>query len=280
MNSLKNPKKKPAVVIGRLFFICAYFICVLLFSVSSGQQLTQETKSLCNQTMLNIFNDIIEAKKKYPELKDFDKQTLKLNSLGVYSIIYQHQGFSAPYEFGLTLISMDSASPYAAKPNAFSYSFPLLGVKFIGYQIFNGQSGLFDIQNPLQKYGQFLWDEQQKYMPLQLILQPMQPFFHIGESIEFTVTLRNVSKRILQVKDLNDQTLYFIYNNQAWGAKEINPQVSSNLQKIILKAGDSISKTFRSEGFQTPLEFEIYCSYGLAFQGVRPSSSLKIRIVT
>ena len=64
-----------------------------------------------------------------------------------------------------------------------------------------------------------------------------------------------------------------------WGAVEVNPAEVPD-QRVVLKAGESIQKTFRGPPMYTPQEFEIYVSYGLTYHGVKPSNTLKIKVVS
>ncbi|HBR14755.1 MAG TPA: hypothetical protein DD723_04325 [Candidatus Omnitrophica bacterium] len=261
--------------------VMIFLWCSTLF----GQELNldEETKALCNQVMLNIFDDIYAAKDHYQELKDFDKDLLVKNRHDIYSLQYvYHAPFdrtaASVYEFGITILGLRDENIFSDKENVFSLGFPLLDLRFIGYQIKGLKQKQFDILGPVQTHGQLLWNQQQRNLPVRLILESVKESYQVGEEIDFIVTLKNLTKRNIKVKDLSEGTLYFLYNNAAWGAREVDPQNDAGIKQIILKPLESISKRFRGEGSNSPKEFEIYGSYGMTYKGVNPTSMLKIQV--
>ena len=77
------------------------------------------------------------------------------------------------------------------------------------------------------------------------------------------------------VKDINDSTLYCLFNNKSWGTQA---QGVSGTKDIVLKSGQSLRRQFVGEKLKEPQEIEIYCSYGLSIKGVKPSGILKVKV--
>ena len=243
----------------------------------------EETKALCNQVMMNVYHDISEAKAVYKELGSFNETALSFNAKGIYSIHYKYiepEGIlkRESYEFGLTIVGFKDPNIFPSDGPSINLGFPLLNLKFIGYQKKTLKRKQFDIQIPLAKHGQILWNHQQKYMPYQLSLEPVKEEFKINEPIEFTVTLKNSTNKNVLVKDLDSKTLFFLYDDKVGGATEVGA-AAKDIKDVVLKSQELISKRFRINGVPNPKELEIYCSYILTYQEVKPSASLKINVV-
>ncbi len=265
-------------MIMKKIFLSIMMILLVSTAFAQSPRLDEETKKICNEVMTAIFTDILAAKNRYDGLSGFDNPALTQNQYGIYAINYKNQDpNSRSYEVGLTILGIDDPSPYAKKEGNFALGFPFLKLKFVGYQMRTMRSRQLDVEGLIQRYGQRLSDYQQKYMPLKLVIERTKDTYKTGEPIEFTVSLKNTSMGNLVVKDLTDSTLFFLYNNRAWGATEVNPGTSSAKQ-IILKHGESISKRYRGNGFSSPKEFEIYVSYGMTFQGVKPTNTMKVKV--
>lgn len=268
---------------GKILLVLA--IVFLNFADTSLAQpplISDELKELANKTVMNIYYDIVSLKDRYPELKDFGEQSKVINKHGILAINYSYTQVDPtlgeiPYAFGLTVTTIDDTIFQTAKEYAFNITFPLLGMKFAGYKIVNFKSKQFDIEALLQKHGQALWDYQQNYMPVRLNLKPAKESYQTGEDIGFEVTLTNTTNVNMKIRDLTADTLFFVYDNKTWGAWEMSPGVST--KEVVLKANQSMSKVFRGNGFHAPKEFEIYCSYGMTFKGVKPAASLKVKVV-
>ncbi len=270
-------KIKSLIIISCIVFLCAIVFFRKAFS------LDQETKDLCNQVMMNIFDDLEKQKEVYPELSNFGSSNLTTNQFGFYNIQYKFEDKTQPennqiFEFGITIVGINEPRAFATKRSTFDLGFPLLDLRFSGYQRRNINTRRFNLEEIVQKEGQVLWDSQQKYMPYQLKITAVKSEYKVGEDIDFIVSLCNTTQSNISIKDLSSNTLYFLYDNKMWGAVEVNPDEVPDRQ-IVLKAGEVIRKTFRGPHMNTPQEFEIYVSYGLTYQGIKPSDSLKIKVV-
>ena len=268
----------------RLTLTIIFFFIASFLAFAGEPQLDEEVKALCNKVMLNIYNEIMEAKKQYKELENFTEAALSKNQHGIYSIEYRYLMSEGAvkdqiYEFGLTIAGMQDSNFYAPGRQLFNLGFPLLKLEFIGYQKKIFRTGQFDIEGPLKKHGLLLWDYQQRFVPYKLTIEPVKEEYKVDEPIEFIVTLKNLSKKNIIVKDLNEQTLFFLYGGQPWGAQEMNSSQVKFLKGVVLKSDESISKKFQGNAFSSPQEFEIHCTYGFAYEGVQPSATLKIRVV-
>ena len=249
-------------------------------SVSKGQ-FDDSLKNVSNRVMIAIYNDILSMKEAQDNLVDFGQHVLSLNQYGIYSLEYRHKISGGVrdgefLEFGVTIVRPEDTNFGEFGRQAFNFGFPLLDVKFAGYQRTNRKWMRFNIQDIVQKNGDPLLEEQKKYLPLKLSLITDKEYYKVGENIEVTATLENVSRRNLWVKDLDAKTLYFLYGNAEWGTVEIG---QAKRERFILKPGEKVHKKFVGSGSRVPREFEIYCSYAVTYQGVKPSSVLKVKVV-
>ena len=246
-----------------------------------GKNIDTPTKEVCNKVMLNIYHDLIASKDKYRELEQFDEKALYENQYGIYAIVYKYekqgeQGRNYLFEFGLTIVGIDDPIFQDQGEYAFNLVFPLLNVKFAGYQKRSVTRYRYDISSAIKSQGVLLEDHQQNYMPLRLILKADKEIFTTNENVFFDVELHNVSNRHMRVKSLNDSTLYCLFGDKRWGTSQVSVPKA---EEFILKSGELTKMGFMGEAFKKPREMEIYCSYNLSIQGVKPSDTLKVKIV-
>lgn len=261
-------------------FLKTLILGLLIIGNAWALEINPETKELCNTVMMQIYDEVSTAKIKHPELSDFDKNALTTNEYGIYLLKYNRTDPTTQktFEFGVTIIGLNDPTFFKGQRSNFDLGFPLLNLRFTGYKKRAYASREFDIEQSVQRAGQILWDHQQKFIPYQLKLKAVKTEYKVGEGIEFTVSLQNKTQHNIIVKDLSGNTLYFLYNNKMWGASEVNPSEVPD-QQIILKPGESTQKTFIGPATKSPQEFEIYASYGLTYEGVKPSDTLKIKVV-
>ena len=268
---------------GLLFL---FFFAATSFIHAEEIQIDEETKQICNQAMLNIYDDILAVKEKHKELVNFGENSFYENKYGIYTIVYQYDGDTAdnpdlkrketPYAFALTVDKMADIT-FKQKEGAFNYGFPLLGIKFSGYQKKHVIRSQFDILPLVDKHGTLLSDHQQKYLPLRLYLRPLKENYRVRDDIEFEVVLKNVSKRNMIVKSLGYDSLYFLFNNEVWGASPSGGVKGG--ESLVLGAGQSISTVFKGASFQRPQEFNIYCVYRMTIKEINPYGILTLKIV-
>jgi hypothetical protein len=258
------------------------------YSTKSSDRVSPPTmdaflKDLCNQVMFAIYQDITTFKEEYMELEDFGPYVLSENQYGIYSLEYEYivsEGFQKGERiaFGVTIVRLDDTNFNQYGNQAFAFGFPLLDLKFSGYQQESRRQEAFDIQKVIQKNGNLLLAEQNKHLPLKLTLETVKENYHVGEDIEIIVILQNVSSKNFWVKELSEDTLFFIYGDTHWGTRKIGPKKQQKIKRQILKQGQRISERFVGSGFLEPQEIEIFGSYVVTFKGVNPSSFLKIII--
>ena len=247
------------------------------------ERFDEPLKNICNSVMIAIYNDILSIREDYDNLVDFGKHVLSQNQHGIYAIEYQHKILDGARKgeflvFGVTIIKPEDTNFNEFGQQAFNFGFPLLDVKFAGYQQTNRKWMKFNIQDVVQRNGDPLLEEQKKYLPLKLSLKTDKENYKVGENIQITVTLENVSRKNLRIKDLDEETLYFLYANTKWGAVIVGEK-NKKKKKFILKPGQKIHKKFIGSGSSVSHEFEIYCSYAITFKGVKPSSVLKVKVI-
>jgi hypothetical protein len=270
--------------------LCGVFLFSSYTGVNAQEELDKEKlKALCNKTMVNIYNDLLEAKSKYSDLKHFNVDSLTKDENGVYVIEYEAKekvlgkySRERTYAIGVSIIDINDTRyrrERGSRKKIFEYGFPLLGIKFQGYRRKGLRSKEFDIQASVQKNGKLLLMEQDKYLPLELILESQKEAFKVNEDIKFDVTIKNRGGQSYKIKDLNSQTLFFVYgDNTTWGAQQIGTKKYATDKYVLLKPGRSVTKTFAGSGFDIPKEYEISCFYVMTFSGVNPSGLLNIKV--
>ncbi|MCK5081281.1 MAG: hypothetical protein KAR31_00105 [Candidatus Omnitrophica bacterium] len=231
--------------------------------------------------MIAIYNDILSIRGDHDNLVDFGEHVLSRNQHGVYTIEYQRKISDGARKgeflnFGVTIVKPADANFNEFGRQAFNFGFPLLDIKIAGYQQTNRKWMKFDIQDVVRRNGDLLLEEQKKHLPLKLSLKTDKEYYNVRENIEVTVTLENVSRSNLWVKNLHNETLYFLYGDAKWGTVAVGEK---RKRKLILKPGQKIHKKFVGSGSSIPREIEIYGSYNMTFKGVKPSSVLKVKIV-
>ena len=265
-----------------LLFTCSFYPSM---SFAEEEGIDKATKEICNQTMLNIYYDILAVKDKYKELLNFGETAFFENKYGIYTIVYQYEGTTddkpelkrkaTPYAFAITIDRLNDIT-FKQKEGAFNFGFPVLGIKISGYQQKHVIRKQFNVLPLIDKYGAALSDHQQKYMPLRLYLKPLRESYHVRDDIEFEVVLKNVSKRNMIVKSLGYNSLYFLFNNEVWGTSPAGG--TSGGQDSVLQPGESLSTVFKGASFQRPQEFEIYGVYKKTIEGINPYGILKVKV--
>ena len=238
----------------------------------------EELTPLYNEILNDIYAYVMSVKDEYPELKNFGENTLGKNQYGIETVDYNAQAADLGYSFGLSIVKIDDPNPFRSDKTAFDYGFPVLGIKFTGFQRRLAHRDRFDILKVVQYYGQRLLEEQRKFMPLILTVTPIKETFQVGENIEFIVSLKNQAKTNFAVKPLNTQTLSFIYDDVIWGAKEKNTKKADN-KEIILSPGEEVARKFIGSSFPQARQLEVYCSYIKTYKGISAFDILKINII-
>ena len=128
------------------------FLLIVTPSMVSAQVMRLDADNIaqCNQVIEKIFNDVMKAKSQYPELKDFTGGLLTKNKYGLNTFHYKHEdvdanGRTIAYDIALSIVGLNDVNPYSTDDNAFDLGFPLLGMKFSGYQKRTFKSRQFDV---------------------------------------------------------------------------------------------------------------------------------------
>ena len=278
----KGVKIKRTFVFTKRIFIIGL---VIFFSSRVYAQVPffdEKTKEICNKVIVNIYKSILEAKDQYEELAGFDENTLYENKYGFYTISYQYQDphlqeSQEPYEFLVTITRIDDEPKRYPGFEDRHDKFPVLDLRLSSFIKRNRQWHFYNIERPIDKNTGALYEYQQEFLPLQLVLKTAKDTFQVNERIEFEVILENRSSQSFKVKNLTEETLFFKIDNKEWGTDPTLPQAGS--PEVVLPAHDSIHRTFRGESFKRPGEIRIDCTYNLGYKGVLPFGTLKIKIV-
>ncbi|MBU0467719.1 MAG: hypothetical protein KJ736_01485 [Candidatus Omnitrophica bacterium] len=256
------------------------FFTILLLSFSTFAQnevfIEKATGELCVRVMDDIFVEIVRLKIKHEELEGFTENNVSMNDYGFKAIQYEYNYKNRKNSFGVTIVGLNDEHFKKSQGNIFELKFPILGVKVQGYQNYIPKGKRFDIKAVTDVFGELLRERQTKYLPFQLTVEAEKKVFKTREDIVFKVTLKNTTNKIMVVKDLSQETLFFVYNNKEWGASEIDRATYNKVKKITLREGESIEKRFMSNGYSFPREFNVFCSYVMSYKGVRPSTIMSI----
>lgn len=244
---------------------------------------SQENVAYYNEVMEMIYQDIFAVKEDYKELIGFGPQSVTKNPHGVNSIHYQYKDPDGPtkgmpFEFGVTIVPENKLNFYSSNENEFNLGFPLLNVKFTGYQIFNARSKQFKVYDSVVKHGSLLYSQQAKYLPLRLTIETPKKEYKVGEQIDFKISLTNRSDHSIEVRELNENTLYFLYDQISWGAKNYVAAKVRKAELIRLKPGESTSKSFSGKSFSKPVTFQILAQYALTFEGFNPTNVIRVKV--
>ncbi|MBN1869471.1 MAG: hypothetical protein JW847_02700 [Candidatus Omnitrophica bacterium] len=255
-----------------------------IFSTVPKGQVSDSLKDVCNRVMMTIYDHIYSVKKDFDNLVDFGPQALSTNQYGIYAIEYEHEISEGMrkgefLKFGVTMVRPKDVIFNEYGRRAFNFTFPLLNVKFAGYQQSNRKWLRFNIQEIVQANGDPLLGEQQKYLPLKLSLGTDKEIYKVGENIEVMVALENISLKNLWVRNLDEQNLYFLYGDAQWGAVAALDKKERKRERLMLEPGKKVSRRFVGSSSTIPREFEIYCSYAVTFQGVKPYGVIKVKVI-
>lgn len=264
----------------KILITCVFFLLLSCRAAVAGSPFPPDLISISNDVMTKIFQEILAQKDSYPELAEFGMENLEKNSQGVYVIQYMapesQYNRDGRYSFGVTIEPMDGQA-FSEKKGAFSYGFPLLGLKFSAYQPTYLRRGEFNLQPVINRSGLPLSLEEQKHSPLRLDLVTDKDVFRVGEPLEFDITLTNVSDTNMLVRKLSHETIYFLINEQPWGTPP-----SSNAKTGAasgLAPGESLKMHFAEDGYRTPGYIDIHAVYRMNIKGVHPFTTKHIEVV-
>ncbi len=246
--------------------------------------LDEATKELCNKIMMDIFTEIRDSQGQFPELQGFNENNLSKNPYGFLSINFENPKYVSPgrdyyYKFSLTIDGMEDQSPREPNSQPLQFGFPILGLKFQGYQVMRIRGRHFSLTPLIEKFGRVLYDHQQKYVKLKLVIEPEKRIYKIGERISFKVSLKNLTGQSLKVKPLNDKTLFFTINDRVWGTQPETAQPGESVKEEVLYPTYSVSRSFKGDSFRTSGEVEIRCTYNMVYKGVLPVTSTRLKII-
>jgi len=238
------------------------------------------TREISRKVILNIYRDILAVKDQHPELAGFDEDCLYENRRGIYAIVYKQKDFDMekqrdPADFGITIDAMADET-FPGRPANLNFGFPLIGVKFAGYQPLYLPQGRFDLLKFINRRGIDLSLHEQKYLPLRLGIRPLKENFRIGEPIEFEVSLENASAANIYVKKLDWNSLYFLIGERPWGTPPDKKNQAG--ERVVLRAGEKLKARFKGSTFSSPKEMDVHAAYNLKVKGVSLFATTKIRI--
>lgn len=265
-------------IMGRLIFVIIFW--GIMITAARAAAIDPSLQELCNQAMLQAYQDVLAVKDRYPELAHFDEKSFYENREGIYAIFYETtipgtNGKPQPYALGLTIESL-TAKTFSGKGQVFNFGFPALGLKLSGFQSPAPKHGGFNLNPVIQRNGIPISLEEQLRLPLRLEIRPTQDIFRINEPIEFEVVLRNAGTSNIFVKKLDFDTLYFLINGKPWGTPPSDYKTGG--ERITLKRGAETRARFKGQSYVKPGIVEIHVMYRMVVRGVNPFATVTVRI--
>jgi len=295
-------------------------LILLFFSPRIGypkpSKVDPQAKELCNQVMLEIFKEIYSLRGKYQELSQFDKDVMFKNKLGLYTIVYKYEEeleypdgtieVKVPYSFAVTIDRLQDQT-FPSREGSFAYSFPVLSLKFSGYQNKRLLRTQFNVLTVLGKHGKVINDYQQQFLPVRLFIRTTKQEYKVDEPVDIAVILTNVSKANLVMKKLDSETLHFSLNGRIWGvflesqnkrknlsrreqiAQELKARREGRKKRAqqknsksiagLLESGEAFTITFHGATFSDPQDVVVEAVYQIPMRGVYPSATVKFKVV-
>ena len=277
-------------MIRLILFSCLIFLSPLSYAqeipledYSAGSLQDDATKEVCNRAIQNIYDEILKSKGKYQELSDFDEHVLSKNQYGISSIAYQYKDPRSqsqdPYEFRIMIVGMDDKPYQYPGFEARHYGFPVLNLRISSFIHRNRKvAQRFDINKPINKNNEILYEYQQQFLPFQVVLKSPKDTFKVGERIEFDVIIKNRTQKSFKMKNLGEESLFFTIDDKEWGTKPTGSSQNTS-REVVIEPQGTMSRGFKGDSFETPRDIEILCTYNAAYKGILPFGSLKIKIV-
>ena len=273
------PRISRTAGLGGLLCLSGIFLPFFSYAQELWDHSTQE---VAWRAVRAIYATILEAKPRHQELSAFDERVLSTNPDGVQQILYQYQDprlsqKDEPYQLLITIGPLKEKPYPRPEFEARHYGFPLIGARASYFIKRYRRWHHYDLDRAVQEGLDLLYDHQQRYFPFEVVLRPLKESFKVGERIAFEVTVKNKTNQNLKIKNLGEKTLFFTINGQEWGTKS---SVASRpgQEEYILGPHDSVSRSFRGDSFRKPGEVEVFCTYHLAYKGILPFGTLRIKI--
>lgn len=267
----------------RAFFI-AFCLLFLAFPAAGQSEVSfpdEAVINVCNEAMQKIARMIEARSGEILGLDGFSASRMTKNQWGMYVILFRAADDIQQFSFGLTIVPIGES--FFAKNTGktppgvpVDFKFPILGVRMEGFQFRMPKD--MDVIQLARKYGRGIWDYQQGMLPFEFTMEATKTRFKQREDIEFIVRLRNNTYKMMYVKDLTQDTLLFIYNDQPWGAEEVDKKTYKSVKTIKLMPGEAMQKVFRGSGFRSPREVDIYGSYIMTYKDVQPEAVLRLEV--
>jgi hypothetical protein len=253
-------------------------VLIVLLCQAPARAQNAEVVNAYNEMVENIYAGLWKLKNQYPELANLSRSAITQDKNGLKQISYAHKS-SEQFAWG------DDDDPYAyrfslstrklqdAESGSAEWKFPLLGFKVV-----------YDIQRsgPLTTIDPFLLVEmnvedlhllEQGVLPFRLEIATDKEAYAPRETLNLTVSLRNLGAQPFRVFDLNEQSLFCKIDDMTWGSEE--PQDTA--EKVLAPYG-VLSKILRIRGISKPKDTRISCRYGVGFRGVLPFHSVKVTV--
>jgi hypothetical protein len=231
--------------------------------------------TVADSVMEDIAARIAANKFQYLVFSNFDPKAMSRNPDGYKELRYAYPlAEGRNLEVNVLMLPLKSREG-GVLPEWRHLEFPLLDLKVVWTTALTGfyLEG-FDLDVIVEDAAWPLVEFQQKELPLRIFIETPKISYQVGESVKLDLVVKNVSNNQLRVKPLDSQTLYCTMNGSFWGTKDPKPAPS----KSTLKPGEELRFPLKLKGLPKPGDFNISCSYGIGYQGVRPQARKILKI--
>lgn len=256
--------------------LSVFFVTFVLFFFvpdAPAARVSPEVITALSATMDGVYKRIEAISDRNDVLRGFDRTALHQDSNGWAAIEYVHS-FAENLNFVISVKAhpIDVVDEDQEEPGYQVLTYPQAGIK-IGVFV-RGRAGMggFNLLDAVRIEGIRIEELQQAGLPLRLSIRTPQGPLVLGQKLEFDVVLSNVSSMGHRLKPLNEESLSCSFNGQAWGKGRI-----SGVGNHLLASGEALIKKFSLLPSRRG-DFEIFCSYGLGFAGLRPSARTVVRV--
>lgn len=256
---------------GFVFFSGLLF---LFFSSSvRAERLTPEVTTALSATMEGVYRRIEAIKDRNEVLRGFDRTVIKQDERAWPLIEYVHV-FSEDLRFMISVkaLPLDVVDEDKDEPGYQMLSYPQAGIKIGAFVRGRAGVGDFNLIDAVRIEATRIEDVQQSVLPLRLSIRPENSSVLLGQKLTFDVVLQNHSSMGHRLKKLDEDSLSCLFAGQRWGKGRI-----VGVGNHLLSPGESLTKKFTLAPVRRG-DFEIFCSYGLGFSGLKPSARTVVRV--
>lgn len=254
------------------------FICATQLSVAA-QEMSPEVRQLGKQAMDRIISELYSLQEQHSILSQIDQLAVGENAEGYPAFQYNFkkeilEKEVSYYQLALTFGAMDAKKIVDQNVTVIQKKFPLIGIKFFGYEWSKRSAQTFDFERVLDEALIPLERYQQAFLPYQIRIIPEKESFKTNEEISFFIELHNKVQYVLRLKKPTTANVSIYYDEEL-----LLSEGDQKEEYIVLEPGEVERVTFKLGRQSAIAEHAIRCVYLVAYEGVIPFAEATINIV-